>query len=71
MWSESRAPSVFKPTLDAEDWSAYLSDSISHNERDYGRFGKGAVFVPQVAWIGGEEKIFWTTWKKTPGCSPY
>jgi hypothetical protein len=38
--------------LGAEDWSAYLSDSISHSERDYGRFGKAAVFVPQAAWIG-------------------
>jgi len=38
--------------LDAEDWSAYLSDSISQSARDYGRFEKRAVFVPQVAWIG-------------------
>jgi hypothetical protein len=52
MGSEFRAPSVLKPTPDAEDWPAYLSDSISHSERDYGRFGKGAMFVPQAAWIG-------------------
>jgi hypothetical protein len=52
MRSESRVPSVLKPTLDAEDWSAYLSDSISHSERDYDRFGKEAVFVLQAAWIG-------------------
>jgi hypothetical protein len=34
--------------LDAEDWSAYLSDSISHSERDYGKFGKVPVYVPQA-----------------------
>jgi hypothetical protein len=33
---------------DVEDWSAYLSDSISHSERDYGKFGKVPVYVSQA-----------------------
>jgi hypothetical protein len=53
VWGVNLELRVFlNSALGAEDWSAYLSDSISHSEKDYGRFGKGAGLVPQAAWIG-------------------